>query len=107
MMNTVAPYLQIFTFTFLGFALLSLVGGNISVRGHQLVLLTHPIIVRVRYFAFGLFIALLSQRYDWQHPGGVGFVTALLLLVSAIRVRLPAENNVSGVPGNYATARGA
>ena len=107
MNNIIESYLQIFTLTFLGFAFISFFGGNISVKGQQLQLLTHPIVVRIRFFAFGLFVALLAQRYDWQHPGALGLFTASLLLMSAIRTRIPAENKVSSLPHDYPNAHSA
>ena len=107
-MNTTTElYLRIFTLTFLGFAFISFVGGNISARGQRLQLLTHPVIVRIRFFSLGLFLALISQRYDWQHPGAAGFITASLLLISAIRVRIPLEGTVSSLPQDFPAVQSA
>src|SRR4051794_26963653 len=87
MNETLSFCVELFTLTFLGLAALSFASGSFSTTGRHLPLSLHPAIVRIRWFAFGLFAALSSQGYDWRHPGIVGFTTATLLLVSAVRFR--------------------
>lgn len=85
---------------FLGLAALSYASGSFSVAGGHLSLSSHPVVVRIRWFAFGLFAALSAQGYDWTNPGLVGFFAAALLLVSGVRVPSKAEAGL-GTTADY------
>lgn len=93
MNDSISIYRDLLTFTFLGLAGLSFISGSSSVTGRHLPLSSNPVIVRIRWFALGLFAALSFHGHDWRNPGLVGFVTATLLLISAVRIR--AEKRVS------------
>lgn len=67
-------------------AVLNLLAGGYSVTGKRLKLGSHPVLVRIRYFAFGLVVALGLVRHDFTADDWLSWVSALLLAVGVARV---------------------
>lgn len=91
MSEEISVFRQVFTIAFLVIAALSFLSGGVSWRGTTWPLIATPKMIRIRYFAFGLFVALLHQHYDWGNTGWFGFITAALLVIAAIRTRVTEE----------------
>ena len=64
---------------------LNILVGDFSWSGRRLIMSTHPLVVRLRYFAFGLVTALFVTGYDWKASGALGWIAVVLLAVSVAR----------------------
>jgi hypothetical protein len=68
--------------------------GELSWTGRRLHMSTHPVMVRLRFFAFGLVVALFLTDYDWRPSGALGWLAVGLLAVSVARFHRPEKGRI-------------
>jgi hypothetical protein len=74
---------------------LNILFGSISITGKPLKFMDHPILVRLRYLAFGMFIGMFVCAYEWSSDGHAGWICIILLAVTTVRVPASREWNQS------------
>jgi hypothetical protein len=65
---------------------LNILFGSISITGKRLKFMDHPILVRLRYLAVGMFIGMFICSYEWSSDGLAGWICIILLAISTARI---------------------